>query len=131
MTNKKSVLKTKSMKDSIATLGLTTLLTGGIMKLMGDYMFGMGDTEKIPKGVVMEMTQGMVKGFFEELHDKEYDIKSLKEDLEQKQEKLDEVTKEKINLQMEMDGLNSFIQKLKKSEKEKKEEKNETKVNKK
>lgn len=124
MMNKKSIMQgNKKIQDSIGMLGLTTLLTGGIMKMMGDIMFGLGEEkEKIPKGVVAEMTQGMVRGFFEEFHDKELEINSLKQDLEETEEKLKEVEKQKRESEQRWESLQEALAKAEemKAEAEKK-----------
>ena len=113
-----SVVGSKDLSTSVGTLGLMTLLTGGIMKLMGDYMFGMGNDEKIPKGVVKEMTHGMVEGFFDYIKEKDYDLDELRKELAETKEKLEEVEQHKKEAEGKWESLQKALDEAERRKKE-------------
>lgn len=83
---KDKVVRNEDLASTIVGLGLTTMMSGALLGGM-NKMFGMD--EKIPKGVVRELVQGVMDGLIDHFQYQIDELKRQNERLERKVEELE------------------------------------------
>ena len=83
-----------NISDNIIGLGMSTAVTGFIMAEVLRKMDGLfGNTEKIPKGVVKEMMEGVMEGLFNmfetRLYDKEEQLRVANDKIRNLEEEIE------------------------------------------
>ena len=101
--------------------GMTGLITGmlgaGIVSMLGGQMMKMfGESERLPKGVIKEIIEGMLAGtiehFEEKIDDLRNELKYANEELESKKEEIERFQRTVAEHSSVIDQLNVEIDKL-------------------
>ena len=112
MQSKEPLAELGELKDSLMNTSpmLGIALTAGVVGMLMGVMNKMfGNTEKIPKGVVKELMEGVVSGLMEHF---EMKIEDLKSDVERLEKDLEHVTTEKACLSDALEVAQSKINEL-------------------
>lgn len=103
---KKSTTDVFNMLPIIATTGVLGLMLGGMNKMFGE-------SEKIPKGVVKEMMQGIMEGVIDMINQKDFDINDQKEEVRRYKEKFEKSEKQLEKAEDEIVRLESVLSDVK------------------
>jgi hypothetical protein len=102
------------LASSLIGIGLSSAILGGMMNMFGNR-------DEIPKGVVKEMMHGLMLGVVDLVNEKDYEIKELKDRLEQQKNDIKELTADKEAAERRYQEILKFAEDLKAKAEAKKE----------